>query len=509
MKITKLKIDILMIAQNFMEGIYYHMCNNKDDIVLIHHDKKITYDELNSLSSSYMHLLKNLGVKKGDIIAVGAARSIYTIAFLLGCIRLNAIYVSLNSLYNYDPLNILESCKPKIIIKDILDKTFEKINISSEIILLNIQDLPTYTIQTKDFSIPSANDYCCIMYTSGTTGNPKAIAKTYKNINTMFLPLLNNKSAKKIVGQNGSLNAPLSLYQIYGTLSLGGICVIIDDDIKNDPKTLVKLCNNYKITKLNFAPNRFEEFLRYISVTGDNLPFLLEISCTGSRLDKFLMFKFNEILPNVTLINSYGTTEVGGIASFKFKGEDSSHIIYPHVSVKIIDENNKVLAQGEIGTITVSSEAVGYYYDKHKTSSCANIMINEDFYYNTGDLGILDSNQNLKLIGRNIFEIKILGRRIQMQEIEFQIKKHLCLTECALLHLQTNEESHKFICFFGADKILDIRDLKQQLAAHMMSECIPDLFIQIQHMPYLHNDKIDYQRLKQYYLEYSQELITI
>lgn len=497
-------------TNDIIRKIVHQFSYNKEGIAIVQGTKQITFEELDNLSSHYKTSFEKLNVKKGDIVAISSKRCIDTIAILIACIKLRATYIPIDPLYLNCPIeDIINTCLPKVIItdyQDLIDPFLISDTQSKVITPEGLKNIGQENLKLG-FNEGKYSDCFCVIYTSGTLGIPKGIAKTYENINSMLLPLFEKSEVKKVIGQNSSLNFVLSIYQIFGSLGIGSTIVIINEKIKNQPKALTSFCNTHKITRLNFAPYRFDAFLDYISKTTINLPYLREISCTGSTLNLEVMQKAVKLLPNVTLINTYGSTEAGGIARLQYNiTQDLLFSVYKGVSIKIIDDDNNELPTNSLGLIAISSPSVSHYFSNRQLLYCANLLIQDKWYYNTGDLGVLNERGELLVVGRNAFEIKVCGRRVQLEEIAHIIKTNLGFLECALILMYgPAENNNHLICFFTSTQHKESAKLKEIASNAFATPYVPDQFIQIEHMPLLPNDKINYQRLKQYYITKNME----
>jgi acyl-coenzyme A synthetase/AMP-(fatty) acid ligase len=469
----------------------------KEKIAIYHHQNKITFKELDQLSSSYANRLKSLNISQGDNVGVCLERSIEATAILIACIKIGAVYVPLDP-QNYELHSmklIQEHYKPQIIIysEDFNFKGLE--NCYSLEFFVNSNFTGTFTHKIK---IPEDKPFC-ILYTSGSTSDPKGVVRTYKAILNQINYFIKIHDENLVLGQVFSLRHVASIIQIFGVFCVGGSIVIIDDDEKKIPEKLIEICNTYKITRLGFSPERYKSFLDKIDEKKLKLNTVKEISCTGDYLSNNIVMKSIQLLPQVELINSYGSTETAGIARQICTKDLSKELVpYPGVKIKILDENNSLLLENETGEIAVSGSSVGYY---HNNDTVSFIEISSKIYFKTGDLGYLNDNGNLIILGRNKFTIKVKGRKIFLRDINKNFTSSVLLKGSVVTEVEMGNRNLLVMFYIPSSEENLEGKLKKIAEDFLPLECRPKVYIAIDEIPYLDSGKIDYKTLQKQYLD--------
>lgn len=480
----------------------YQFQNNKEKIAIIHNASRATYAKLDNLSSKYAHILKEIGINEEDKVGICLSRSIDSIALLIACIKIGAIYVPLDPKnYELHSLNLISSYyKPKIIIYE----NFDDINGLENCYNIDIfKNSNSDRLFLEKLTI-SDNKPFCILYTSGSTNAPKGVARTHLAVTEQILFFIKSHDENLVLGQVFSFRHVASIVQIFGTLCIGGTIVIIDDNVKKIPHKLIEISNQFSITRLGFSPQRYEVFLNEIKEKKLSLNSVNEISCTGDNLKKTTIEKSLDLLPKVTLINSYGSTETGGIArQVCTKDFTDEMTIYPSVDVKIIDENNSLLPLEQAGEILVSSKSVGYYYESND-SNCF-ITIDGKLYFRTGDLGYLKENNTLVILGRNKFTIKINGRKIFFNEINAKLQASYNIIDSLVSEISLDKNTNILTFFYIAKEELEIKKFQKISQEILPIESRPKAYIKINEIPLIDNGKVNYQLLRE---KYKPEIVT-
>lgn len=480
---------------NFIKSLNTQFSKHDQAIALCHNDDSITYGEFSDLCLRYSSGLKGHGITPGDIIGIASSRSIDTFALLLACIDCGVVYVPLDpNFLSHNIEKICEDCTPKYIVCD----DGANININAPVISIKSLCFSNKKGKKNLLKTPDFNRIICILYTSGSTNQPKGTEKTYKNICFYLKWIFQVKNKRLIRTQTSSLNFLLSISEIFGVLSSGGKLIVVDDHEKNIPERLLKTVKKHSVSGMWFAPYRLKKFLNYIRSTGDIPPTLKYIICTGSMLSHRAVKNCNLLLPDVTLINSYGCTETGTIGNTYYSSNESKLMMLEDgVEVVVLDENNNVLPYETLGCIAVRSKGVSRYISRNPENR--NIRIKGKWYWNVGDFGILHDAKTLTLLGRNKYDIKVKGYRITIEDINEKLNKHPAIQECHLMYVK-NKISTKIPLVLFSTLLYPIAKDKLLFELTLMiprEVILNDIFI-LKELPYLSNDKINKKLLSSF-----------
>ena len=472
-----------------------------DDIAVVFEKEKLTYNELNEKANSLAHYLLSLGINKGDTIPVLLDRSDYLIISMLAVVKLGAIYLPISSDYPIERINyILDNSSSKYILTHssnniILDDNIKEIYVDTLNYSKNNNN-PTTSID------PSSILY--ILYTSGSTGNPKGVAITHKNLNNFinsFNNLFKNINSSSRVLASTNICFDVSIFEFYISL-LNGACLYLYEE--NTITDIIKYCNSIiknKINTLYIPPNILNEVYQILEKNSyKNLEhILLGVEPIKSNIIK----KYYELNPNVQIINAYGPTETTICATALPLNAEilNNYPIVPigkplyNLNTYILDDNLNICPIGVNGELYISGDNVGkgYIYNKDlQQNSFVKIPYANSISYKTGDIVKWNSDGTISFIGRNDSQVKINGHRIELGEIEKIIYSYPNIEKCVIIISKDN----KINAYYSSSMQINTNDLKAFLQTKLPYYFIPTSLIQVSKFKLTANGKIDKEALK-------------
>ena len=439
---------------------------------------KITYRELDSETAKLANGLKALGLSAGDRVTVQVDKCIEMVYLYLACIRSNFIFHPLNPAYKENELSyFLDDAKPSLFISN--EETISSIsglnldhNIDHLFILNNDGSGNFIDITTSENNFItvdcSEDDIAALLYSSGTTGKPKGIMLSHGNISS------NAESLVKAWGfqESDCLLHALPIYHVHGLFVALG-CVLmtgsklkwlesfdVDEVLKSIPECTVMMGVPTYYTRLLKRDALAQELTKQIR---------LFISGSAPLLEE----TFNEFhqRTNHQILERYGMTETNMNTSNPLKGDRIPGTVglpLDDVQVRVVDEENNALSQGEIGNLQVKGPNVfkGYWEKPEKTKE----DFSKDGFFKTGDKGLIDEGGYVSIIGRSKDMIISGGLNVYPKEIESLIDKIDGVLESAVIGLNDEDLGEKVVAVIVPEenKMLEekevISEIKDQLA---------------------------------------------
>lgn len=390
--------------------------------------KNISRQQLYSNIGNCVERLKDLNVKKGDVIAYKGNNSIEWVSWNLATYSLGAIWVPMYAEQNTKQCEyIIHNCQPKVVIKpDIIDLQDIYINTKKTKLIDNKLE----TNKNTNLINIEYNDLATLIYTSGTTGNPKGVKLTHEN-------LLSNIDSMRTLFKNRpenitSLNI-LPWAHIYSLTCELYYNMIYDNSvaISSDKLKFMDECKEIKPEILYLVPKVLETIKYRLNkfdkpIINKSLPFILNYIFGGRLMNIFIGgSKLHESTRDfysknkVNVCEGYGCTETSPMVSV-------NHLFYPRneQSVGKIMENVDVqIINGEI-CVNGPNVMNGYWKDDENTNQVF-INFNNKKYYKTGDAGKI-VNDFLFYKGRISENYKMSnGKFVNVNEIETKLKKYI------------------------------------------------------------------------------------
>lgn len=353
--------------------------------------------------------------------------------------------------------------------------------------------------EVRDF----AEKIAYILYTSGSTGKPKAVAVTQKGLYNFVesVPEIISLDAHNVICS--FTNATFDIFMLESVLALytGMKVVLASDEQKANPKGIKKLLMQSKANTLQITPS----MLRLIESIDKDLSCLMGLEVLmigGEKFPEDLLKKLQQVT-NAKIFNMYGPTETtiwSTIADLTHAEGVTIGKPIANTEIYLLSEDSELVEQGKTGEICIAGDglAEGYINNAEQTKkafqylkSKPNIRI-----YRTGDLGKINAAGELICMGRIDEQIKLFGRRIELDEIDVNIRELYLVDDCATCLDSNNQILITF--YINQDYIEDsvfIKNLREKIPAYM----IPNQFVLVPKFLYTSSGKLDRREmLKQY-----------
>lgn len=463
-------------------------------------DTVLTYAQLYKQVCKFANHLRKKGIHKNTPVVLLINRTLEMVIAMLATLKAGGYYIAIDPYWPADRTNF------------IIQNSNSNFLITSEKYVANYEDkMNCILVETisklKDSSVleneTTPEDLAYILYTSGSTGQPKGTLITNKNV----VGLLNStnhifkQTEQDIWTLFHTYTFDFSTWEIYGSLLYGCKLIVIPKEITTNPKEFFNLVIREKVTILNQTPAYFYKVIeqeKLFSLSPEDVS-LRYIILGGEAVQAKPLKYFKNKYPNITIYNGYGPTET---TVFAIMGEitkedifgDSIYIGKPisNYQIHILDKNLKPLPIGVEGEICISGVGVcnGYFKKPDLTKEKFLHTRKYGLLYKSGDVGYFCPDGRIRYIGRNDNQIKIRGFRIELDEIQKQILNCDHVKKAVVVPVDNNNFTKSLVAFFEADKPDITADVLEEIKKHLTSYMIPKLY-QIDEFPINNNGKID------------------
>lgn len=481
---------------------------NPDAIAIRHHGNQLTYGQLNQRANQLAHFLKSIGVSRETIVAIGVDRSPEMVIGLLAILKAGGTYLPLNTDYPPERLklmlddtesSVLLTTQPCIRLFPEYRKKLVLIDtIQSELDGLNFDNLANKS---------DASDLAYIMYTSGSTGQPKGTSIVHRGVvrlvqNTNYVSF----NSQDVFLQMASLAFDASTFEIWGALLNGATLAIAPHGILSlaDISTSIR---EYGVTTLWLTAGLFHQIVDY---QLEGLAGVRQLLAGGDVLSPRHVRKTLTELPSCRVINGYGPTEnTTFTCCFSMDRPEevgqSVSIGRPiaNTQVYVLDEELEPVPVGVTGELYVGGDGLarGYWRRPELTQEK---FVAHPFslepgarLYRTGDRVRWLHNGTLEFLGRIDQQVKIRGFRVELGEVEATLQQHPGVL-CAAVQPYEDVAGEKRLAAYFVPKNrrpLASSDLRDFLAAHLPHFMLPTTCVSVEALPLTENGKVDRRSL--------------
>jgi D-alanine--poly(phosphoribitol) ligase subunit 1 len=467
------------------------------------------FAELNSAANRIARLLLKRGLNSGDVVLVSGQKSVETFAAMLACLKIGVIY----AVFDYDsPIErlrrIVSTCQPKLIIGD-------------ESLTSEFGDIVVSTFATDAAGLDGANlnetnqvvgsDPAYIMFTSGSTGFPKGAVMTHQNV----LNLINWSASTFSITKDDALTNvnPMyfdnSVFDFYAALFNGATLVPFSKEEVQDPQRLVEKVDARKCSVWFSVPSLLMFLQTMRAADGQHLRSISRFIFGGEGYPKAKLKALFEAYGSSTLFNVYGPTECTCICScYQITASDFEDLtglpslghIAENFTFLVLDSDENPVIAGDIGELCLLGPNVGNGYYRSPELTAQNFKLrNGELMYKTGDLVRQDpADGKLWIHGRKDNQIKHMGYRIELEEIESALHRLNYITEAAAIHTEVNGLS-RIIAVVATTGELNASEIRRDLKQYIPDYMIPHTFYRELVLTKNASGKVDRHALREKY----------
>ncbi|AUS99564.1 non-ribosomal peptide synthetase [Nostoc sp. CENA543] len=472
-----------------------------DAVAVVCGAEKLTYKELNQRANQLAHYLQKLGVGKEVLVGICVERSLDTIVGLLGILKAGGAYLPLDPAYPQQRLAFMlaDAGVSFVICHESFVDRFDKMTV---VCIDTEWHQIAQTSQENPVSGTTAENLAYVIYTSGSTGKPKGVLGLHQGAVNRFHWMWETYpfTEGEVCCQKTSLNFVDSVWEIFGALLQGVKTVIIGDRTVKDPQQFIATLAQHDVTRLVLVPSLLRVLLDSRDLQA-RLPKLKLWVTSGEALSIDLLQQFRQTLPDSTLLNLYGSSEVSAdVTCYSITPPEplpervAIGRAIANTQIHLLDQYLQPVPIGVTGEVYVSGAGLarGYIHQPELTAdkfiSKAGITL-----YKTGDLARYLADGNLEFLGRIDNQVKLRGFRVELGEIAAILRQYPKIKEAVVV---VKEEQQQLIAYVvSEDKEVIISELQNLLKEKLPAYMLPSVFVILETLPLLPNGKVDYQSL--------------
>lgn len=446
-------------------------------------------------------------------VPVFMEKSVDTIGMFMGAVYAGCFYVLLDTKQPAARISqILDILDSNVIVTSSkYQKDLEKLEFKGTILLTEeLEKTPEDCFVLKSIRDQALDtDPLYGIFTSGSTGVPKGVVVGHRSVIDFIdcFTELFHITGEDVMGNQAPWDFDVSVKDIYSAITTGATLVLVPKRLFSLPPRLLDYLCDKKVTVMVWAVSalclisslkglkyKIPEDARIIMFSGEVMP------VKQMRL-------WQQALPQTKFINLYGPSEITcNCTWYPVEREFQDGEVIPAGrafdgrTVFLLDETGADITEsGKTGEICVAGESLadGYYHNEEETArrfvtGAVPGETGNTRFYRTGDLGYFGEDENLYFAGRKDFQIKHMGHRIELEEIERAFEKLDGVSRCCCLF---DTKRNKLLGFYTGD--MDEKEVHQELKRFLPIYMIPAKIRRIEEMPLNKNGKIDRKYLAQ------------
>ncbi|MER2182164.1 MAG: amino acid adenylation domain-containing protein [Clostridia bacterium] len=469
---------------------------NPEKIAVIYGKKHLTYGELDMLSDRIAVSVRSLGIGPEDVVSILISRSEWMPVTALGALKAGAAYQPLDPGYPPERLQyMVQDAGAKLLIADeslteLLPDWKGPVLLTKDIPALPDGDVPSSGLTPENLFI--------LLYTSGTTGQPKGVMLMHRNLVNFcdWYRTHYGLTPESTVAAYASFGFDADMMDMYPALTTGAAVCIVPEDMRLELATLNRYYQTNNVTHVFMTTQMGRMFAAQFPESS-----LTHLSVGGEKLTPV------EPPKNYTLTNGYGPTECTVFTTTQEVDRlyDRVPIGRPLSNYKlyVVDGQGHELPPGAMGELWIAGSGVGRGY-LHLPEKTAEVFIPNPFcsekgferVYRTGDVVRRLADGRIDFIGRNDGQVKIRGFRIELTEVEGVIREYNGIRDVTVQAFDDEGGNGKYIAaYVVADEAVDFDQLADFIRGRKPSYMVPSAFMQLDAIPLNQNQKVNKRAL--------------
>jgi amino acid adenylation domain-containing protein len=481
-----------------------HVATTPDATALRFKDRALSYGDLNAQANRLAHFLRarQIGAESRVVVCVEPGFDI-AIA-LLGIHKAGAVYVPLDPTYPKARIDaILEDTRPALVIAP--GYLVERLSLGAFPALSLEQECASITgfdSHNPDVSVDPAQA-AYIYYTSGTTGKPKGVVATHRNLAHYILVAQKRYgfTAGDVMPAIARFSFSISMFELMSPLAAGATLLILEREHVVD---LSRMSQTFQeITFFHAGPSLLKNLLAYIRgqfASFDAFAKVRHASSGGDMVPPEVLESLKEIFSNAEVFVIYGCSEVSCMGVTYQAPRDRTltrtYVGRPfeNMAVKVLDAARQPVPVGVAGEICFAgSGIVRGYLNRAELTAEKFVDVAGQRFYCTGDMGRFSNAGQLEILGRRDFQIQLRGMRIELGDVEYTLRHAPGVKDGVVMTKQAANGEKILVAYivFASSSAGKVADVRRHMVDHLPDYMVPASYVELQSLPLNHNMKVD------------------
>lgn len=463
-----------------------------------------TYGELNSRSNKLARRLAARGVGRGSVVGVLIERGTDSVVAQLAVIKTGAAYAVLDPDYPAQRIRaMVKTAGVSVVI------TRQRLmRISSQLPADSVSvdaDAKGIAQQPAGNLPPTAlyDDPACVMFTSGSSGRPKAVASSHRAI---ALTLANQDLARfgadEVLLHCAAVSWDVAALELFGALGSGSACILQPGQAP-DPAEMARLVREFHVTTLWLPTGLFNVLA---DTCAEMFGQVRQILTGGDTASVTHVTEVARRFPGLRLINCYGPVECPNASLYRVTPSDAAGSAVPigrpalHTRLYVLDSSLRPAPVGEVGDLYIGGPRLAQGYVSQPALTAERFIADPfgapgDRLYRTGDRAKWLLDGNLEFAGRTDSQLKIRGHRVEVGDVESAICQDPRVRRAAVVGRRAGEGDMRLVAYVATRDDVPPSDLRQHALDVLPAYMVPAEFVVLDTLPLTATGKVDRARL--------------
>jgi amino acid adenylation domain-containing protein len=475
-------------------------------------DRSLSYEALNRRANSLARVLQQRGVRHGQPVVVCLEPSLDIAVALLGILKAGAVYVPVDPNYPSARVQaIVEDTQPALVlIEEPLRLQFELPEAGSLAVSalvaseLEVERNPDHRLGTEQ---PAA-----IFYTSGSTGAPKGVVASHANLRHYVRVAQQRYGVGRgdVMPALARFSFSISLFELLTPLVSGATLRILPRAAVLDPKALADALA--EVTIFHAGPSLLKGLIAYVRreyASFAGFDGIKHASSGGDMVPPEVLEGLKQIFSKAEVFVIYGCSEISCMGCTYPVPRDriitKTYVgkAFEDTTVRVLGADDRDAAAGEVGEIVFAGRGVTLgYLGRPDLTAERFVVLDGQRYYRTGDLGRFSAEGWLEMLGRSDFQVKIRGMRVELAEVESELRRAPGVLDAVAAARATPEGEKLLVAYVvpaASDQISDKAERLTAIRAHLVQRLpdymVPAVYVELERLPLNFNLKLDRRAL--------------
>jgi amino acid adenylation domain-containing protein len=473
-------------------------------------DLALSYGELNRRANRVAHELAARGIGPGDRVVVCVEPSLDIAVALLGVFKAGAVYVPLDPTYPETRMRaIIEDTEPRAVLTQ--QKLAAKLPVPAALLLALERVSPELPAENPRRSV-AAGDTAYVFYTSGTTGKPKGVMGSYANLRHYVGVAVERYGIdeRDVMPAIARFGFSISLFELVSPLVAGATLLVLEREHVVDPARMTRSLSEVSI--FHAGPSLLRSLVAHIREkypTFEAFSRVRHASSGGDTVPPELLEAMKEIFANAEIFVIYGSSEISCMGctfpvprrrrvTTTFVGRP-----FDNVSVRVLDAEGVVVPAGVVGEVHFAGEGVTQGYLKRPELTAERyVELEGRRFYRMGDRGRMSRDGWLELVGRTDFQTKIRGMRVELGDVEHELRRAPGVREGVVAARAASDGEKRLVAYVVFDERAGegvgparMGAVRAHLVAALPDYMVPAVYVELERLPLNENLKVDRRAL--------------